>query len=118
MNACGVPESGVGQTRYSKLGRTELTVSVIGFGCGSTAALFTDRSADEQYLAARAALDGGINFFDTAYRYAAGRSEEALGATLRRLGQPEIVVATKLRADREDFADVSAVRDLVTGRGA
>jgi aryl-alcohol dehydrogenase-like predicted oxidoreductase len=94
--------------RYSKLGRTELTVSVVGFGCGSTAALFTDRSADEQYLAAKAALDGGINFFDTAYRYAAGKSEAALGATLRRLGQPETVVATKLRVDREDFADVSA----------
>ena len=76
--------------------------------CGSTAALFTDRPADEQYRAAKAALDGGINFFDTAYRYAAGKSEEALGATLLRLGQPEVVVATKLRVDREDFADVRA----------
>lgn len=101
--------------RYSKLGRTGLTVSVIGFGCGSTAALFTDRSADDQYVAAKAALDGGVNFFDTAYRYAAGRSEEALGATLRRLGAPEVVVATKLRVDREDFADVRAsVRGQVT----
>ncbi len=47
--------------RYSTLGRTDLTVSVVGFGCGSTAALFTDRSADEQFGAARAVLDGGIN---------------------------------------------------------
>lgn len=96
------------QMRYSKLGRTGLTVSVVGFGCGSSAALFTDRSADDQYLAAKAAVDGGINFFDTAYRYAAGKSEEALGATLRRLGHPDVVVATKLRVDREDFADVGA----------
>jgi len=94
--------------RYSRLGRTGLTVSAVGFGCGSTAALFTDRSADEQYLAVKAALDGGINFFDTAYRYAAGKSEECLGATLRRLGRPEVVVATKLRVDREDLADVRA----------
>jgi aryl-alcohol dehydrogenase-like predicted oxidoreductase len=94
--------------RYSKLGRTGLTVSAVGFGCGSTAALFTDGSADEQYLAAKTALDGGINFFDTAYRYAAGKSEERLGATLRRLGRPEVIVATKLRVDREDFTDVRA----------
>jgi aryl-alcohol dehydrogenase-like predicted oxidoreductase len=94
--------------RYSTLGRTGLTVSAVGFGCGSTAALFTDRSPDEQYLAATTALDGGINFFDTAYRYAAGKSEEALGATLARLGQPDIVLATKLRVDREDFANVRA----------
>jgi aryl-alcohol dehydrogenase-like predicted oxidoreductase len=68
--------------RYSKLGRTGLTVSAVGYG--------------------------GINFFDTAYRYAAGKSEAALGATLRRLGQPEVVIATKLRVDREDFVDVRA----------
>jgi len=103
------------QMRYSKLGRSGLTVSAVGFGCGSTAALFTDRPADEQYRAAKAALDGGINFFDTAYRYAAGKSEEALGATLRRLGRPDIVLATKLRVDREDFADVrGSVRAQVT----
>jgi aryl-alcohol dehydrogenase-like predicted oxidoreductase len=98
----------MGQMWYSTLGRTGLAVSVVGFGCGSTASLFTDRSQDEQYLAAKAALDGGINFFDTAYRYGAGKSEEALGATLRRLGQPDVIVATKLRVDREDFADVRA----------
>jgi aryl-alcohol dehydrogenase-like predicted oxidoreductase len=102
--------------RYSKLGRTGLTVSAVGFGCGSTAALFTDRSADDQYLAAKAAVDGGVNFFDTAYRYAAGKSEEALGATLRRLRPPDVLVATKLRVDRDDFADVGAsVRGQVIG---
>jgi aryl-alcohol dehydrogenase (NADP+) len=46
----------------------------------------------------RAALDAGINFFDTADAYSRGRSEEITGRWLRELGvrRDEIVVATKV----------------------
>jgi aryl-alcohol dehydrogenase-like predicted oxidoreductase len=102
--------------RYSTLGATGLRVSALGFGCGSTAALFTDRGDDEQYRATKAALEGGINFFDTAFRYAAGASEKALGATLAKLGSPDVVIGTKIRVDPPDFADVSgSVRSQVVG---
>ena len=46
----------------------------------------------------KAAVDGGVNFFDTANVYSAGRSEEILGQSLRNLGLPrdQFVLATKV----------------------
>jgi aryl-alcohol dehydrogenase-like predicted oxidoreductase len=48
----------------------------------------------------KAALDAGINLFDTANIYADGRSEEILGKAFRNLGvaQDEVVIATKAAA--------------------
>jgi aryl-alcohol dehydrogenase-like predicted oxidoreductase len=45
----------------------------------------------------RAALDGGVNWFDTAELYGRGRSERALTSALRALGiAPDtVVIATK-----------------------
>jgi aryl-alcohol dehydrogenase-like predicted oxidoreductase len=46
----------------------------------------------------KTALDAGINFFDTANVYAAGRSEEILGQSLKQPGvaRDEVVIATKV----------------------
>jgi aryl-alcohol dehydrogenase-like predicted oxidoreductase len=46
----------------------------------------------------KTALDAGINFIDTANVYAAGRSEEILGASLKNLGvaRDDVVIATKV----------------------
>lgn len=99
--------------RYRRLGRTGLQVSELGFGCGSTAGLFTDQSEDAQRAATRLALDGGVTLFDTAFRYGAGRSETNLGRTLRALGDPDVVVASKLRVERSHLDDiVAAVREM------
>ena len=68
-----------------------LDVSVVGLGCNN----FGPRlDADATKKVADAALDAGINFFDTADIYGKGQSEEYLG---RALGQrrSEIVLATK-----------------------
>jgi aryl-alcohol dehydrogenase-like predicted oxidoreductase len=44
----------------------------------------------------RAALETGINFFDTANEYAEGTSEEILGRWIKRLAnRDEVVIATK-----------------------
>ncbi len=68
-----------------------LAVSVIEFGCNN----FGGRlDADRTSAVVGAALDAGINFFDTADTYGNTKSEEFLG---RALGQrrDEVVVATK-----------------------
>jgi aryl-alcohol dehydrogenase-like predicted oxidoreductase len=68
-----------------------LKVSTIGLGCNN----FGWRIGDSASAAVvHAALDAGINFFDTADMYATGQSEEFLG---RALGQrrKDVVVATK-----------------------
>ncbi|MFA5192372.1 MAG: aldo/keto reductase, partial [Verrucomicrobiia bacterium] len=71
--------------RYEKLGRTDLTVSVICQGTWSVATkdIFWDGQDRGDSLAAiRAGLDAGVNFFDTAPAYGNGESEEILGEAL------------------------------------
>ena len=58
-----------------------LDVSVVGLGCNN----FGWRiDADASTAAVNAALDAGINFFDTADIYGAGQSEEFLGRAWER----------------------------------
>lgn len=87
---------------YVKLGRTGLDVSRICLGCMS----YGDASRgghqwvldeEESRLFIKRALDGGINFFDTANVYSLGSSEEFLGRALKDFAQrDEVVIATKV----------------------
>jgi aryl-alcohol dehydrogenase-like predicted oxidoreductase len=93
--------------QYRTVGKTGVRVSEIGFGCGNNAVLMVKASYDEQLKAVRHALDLGINFFDTAFAYGLGRSEENLGRILNDLGaQP--VVSTKIRLEADAINDVEA----------
>lgn len=68
-----------------------LEVSVVGLGCNN----FGGRlDADRTSAVVDAALDAGINFFDTADTYGDTRSEEFLGRALGRR-RDEVVIATK-----------------------
>ena len=88
---------------YTRLGRTGLQVSRLCLGCmtyGDPAlgahpwTLPEDRSRP----LIRAAVEAGVNFFDTANIYSNGSSEEIVGRALREYARrDEIVVATKLR---------------------
>jgi aryl-alcohol dehydrogenase-like predicted oxidoreductase len=61
-----------------KFGGTDLRVSNIGFGCARIGGIFKDEPQSFVTLLS-AALDGGINFFDTADMYSQGESETLLG---------------------------------------
>jgi aryl-alcohol dehydrogenase-like predicted oxidoreductase len=77
--------------KYHTLGRTGVQVSQLCFG---TMAFGADADAAEAARMYRAGRDAGINFFDTADQYNAGRSEEILGGLIR--GEREsLVIATK-----------------------
>lgn len=68
-----------------------LSVSVVGLGCNNFGARL---DAEHTAAVVDAALDAGINFFDTADIYGGTRSEEYLGRALR--GRREqVVLATK-----------------------
>ena len=58
-----------------------------------------DQDDDESIRTVHAALDAGINFFDTAEAYEEGRSERVLGLGLEGRRQ-EAVIATKVGPDR------------------
>jgi aryl-alcohol dehydrogenase-like predicted oxidoreductase len=86
-----------------KLGRTGMDVSVVCLGCMSYGQpdrgghpWSLDEEASRPFI--KAALEEGINFFDTANVYSAGSSEEIVGRALRDFAnREEIVVATKVR---------------------
>src|SRR4051812_32879213 len=74
-----------------------LKVSVVGLGCNN----FGRRlNAEQTAVVVSAALDAGINFFDTADVYGAGQSEEYLGAALKGR-RDEAVIATKYHGKME-----------------
>ncbi len=69
----------------------ELEVSVVGLGCNNFGMAI---DADATKAVVDAAIDAGINYFDTAESYGKGRSEEFLGRALgSRRG--EVLVASK-----------------------
>lgn len=89
--------------RYIKFGNTEMDVSSICLGCmafGDNDPTGLHRWAvDEQtsHVILKNALDLGINFFDTANIYSAGKSEEILGSGIKKLtSRKDVVLATKV----------------------
>jgi aryl-alcohol dehydrogenase-like predicted oxidoreductase len=91
-----------------RLGKSGIEVSALGLGCWAIGGPWTmvqpgqepypagwGKIEDEESIRAiHAALDAGVNFFDTAANYGAGHSERILGQALegRRAG---VVIATK-----------------------
>jgi aryl-alcohol dehydrogenase-like predicted oxidoreductase len=90
--------------KYATLGNTGLLVSKLCFGTmtfGDGRGLFKGISAVGQAGAdelVKTAIDGGINFFDTADNYTEGESERILGQSLKNLNiaRQNVVIATKV----------------------
>jgi len=82
---------------YRRLGRSGLVVSVVGLGCNNFGRKL---DADGSRAVVDAALDVGINLFDTADIYGTphGTSEEMLGAALKGR-RDDVVLATKFGMD-------------------
>ena len=64
--------------KYRRFGRTGWEVSEMGYGMWGMAS-WTDSNDEESLRSLQAAVDLGVNFFDTAYAYGNGRSENLLG---------------------------------------
>ncbi len=76
--------------KYRKLGNSELTVSEIAFGCMSLG-----KDPDENISLVDAAVEGGINLFDTADIYQAGENEKMVGKALK-AHRKNVHIATKV----------------------
>ena len=78
---------------HRRFGNTDLKVGVVGVGC-MTFGWRADVAETDAIVAA--ALDNGINLFDTAVSYGRGVSETMLGHALKRSGRRnDVLVATK-----------------------
>ena len=90
------------------LGKSKMEVSAVGMGCWAIGGPWTwaqpgnepfpagwgDTDDEESIRAVHAALDMGVDFFDTAANYGAGHSEVILGRALKGR-RDEVVIATK-----------------------
>src|SRR5512139_3531274 len=69
---------------YRHLGKAGIQVSELSFGSWVTFHTQADVDAAVEMMAA--AYDSGVNFFDNAESYAGGKSEEVMGAAIKKLG--------------------------------
>jgi aryl-alcohol dehydrogenase-like predicted oxidoreductase len=76
--------------KYKQLGKSDLTISAIGFGCMS---LQLDERENEKII--HKAVDFGINFFDTADLYDKGMNEMFVGKALQGK-RDKVIIATKV----------------------
>lgn len=80
---------------YRRFGRTELTVSEVGFGCARLGGIFPGASKSDMLHTLGNAFDAGITFFDTADMYCQGESEQLLGEAFRGK-RDQVVIASKV----------------------
>ncbi len=91
--------------KYNELGKTGVLVSELCFGAMTFGGkgfwqAIGQVPQDEVNKLVKTAIDGGINFIDTANAYSEGTSEIMLGESLKKLGisHQELVIATKVRS--------------------
>lgn len=75
---------------YRSLGRSDISISEISFGCMS---LGSDQDTNTSLLLK--AYESGINFFDTADLYGKGWNEETVGTALKPV-RDKVIIATKV----------------------
>ncbi len=102
---------------YRTMPKNGGTLSALGFGCMRLPML--DGKVDEARAIAqiRSAIDGGVNYVDTAWPYHHGESEIVLGKALRDGYREKVKVATKLpswlvqdRADMDRYLNAQLER--------
>lgn len=81
--------------KYRRFGRTGWEVSEIGYGMWGMAS-WSDSSDDESLRSLQASVDLGVNFFDTAYAYGDGHSENLLGQIVRANPNQKLYTASKI----------------------
>lgn len=80
---------------YRRFGRTDWQVSEIGYGMWGLAG-WTGSDVEEVNASLDLAVELGCNFFDTAWGYAEGKSEQILGELIKRNPDKKLYAATKI----------------------
>ncbi|MGI6563572.1 MAG: aldo/keto reductase [Clostridia bacterium] len=90
--------------KYRKFGNTGVMVSALGFGCMRLPMIETDNgkvvNEELSVKIIRQAIDQGVNYFDSAYGYCGGKSEETLGKALKDGYREKVYVSTKVPTSR------------------
>lgn len=83
---------------YRKCGNTGFSLSVIGTGCWSFGGgdYWGAYNQADVNTVVHAAVDAGINYFDTAEAYNEGRSELSLGEAIQGIKRDKIIIGSKV----------------------
>ncbi len=92
------------------LAGTDIELSPLGFGASSIGQEFRHVDLNDALRAVRVALDGGVNYIDTAAYYGRGMSELLLGRILPELPRESYFISTKLGRYAPQHFDFSARR--------
>lgn len=82
--------------QYRKVGKWGVKISAVGVGSYLTIGMKLDEAASREQV--RAAVDAGINYFDTANAYNKGGAEQVLGRCLAEFPRSSIFLLTKVYA--------------------
>lgn len=80
--------------QYNRLGKAGIRVSELSFGSWVTFSKQLGVNGAKELM--QAAFEHGINFFDNAEAYAAGKAEEIMGEGLKGFPREQLVISTKL----------------------
>lgn len=81
--------------KYRRFGRTDWQVSEIGYGMWGMAG-WTESDDTQSAKSLDLAIENGVNFFDTAWGYGEGHSEELLGQLVKRHPDKKLYTASKI----------------------
>jgi predicted aldo/keto reductase-like oxidoreductase len=96
--------------KYRRFGKLDWKVSALGFGAMRLPTIGGDRSnidEAESVRMIRYAIDHGVNYVDTAYRYGEGKSEIVVGKALQDGYREKVRLATKM-----PIREVNSPQDL------
>ncbi|NRB72913.1 MAG: aldo/keto reductase [Verrucomicrobiales bacterium] len=86
------------------LGRTGLRVSALGFGGAVIGDLYSNIDESTAQETIRTSLDSGVNLLDTSPLYGHGLSEHRIGAALRLVPGPDVIISTKIGRITDPFS--------------
>lgn len=81
--------------KYRTLGRTGYQISEIGYGMWGLAG-WKDTDPQEVQISLDRSVELGLNFFDTAWAYGDGLSEQILGELVRKHSEKRLYLASKI----------------------
>ncbi len=95
---------------HRSLGKTGLSVSILGYGASPLGGVFASIDEREGVRAVHTALDSGINYIDVAPYYGLTRAETVLGRALAGVPRDRYLLATKVGRYGENLFDFSLKR--------
>ena len=81
--------------KYRKFGKQDWKVSEVGYGMWGMAG-WSGSNDEQSFEALNKAIELGCNFFDTAWVYGAGKSEQILAEVVKRHKEQKLYLATKI----------------------